>query len=558
MENKFEFDDDQSNVLKAKDRIRLINAGPGSGKTTLIVHAAVIEALHINSSSKVLGLCHTNAAVNNANQKLASIPYDYATKGKIDFRTIHSFAGFCLSEYGKQKQAYKFAQLKIDSEEYKKACEKVIKGFCKWLRKEKNRRLIANKFKVIIVDELQDISDDQWAIIKLLAGNENTLIAVGDPKQTLFMFSGASFERFNQFMADFPDCKLFSLTANHRSTKEIVRLAHEVIKQTNYIKPLKTKAEVGGPLPKVICSSANYQLYEYTTDSILQYKEDGGSLNDIAILYRNRPHAFGLRSHLLAKGIPFMTIGDEKKEDSALIKVLFAAFNIVEDEASSHDWHKMLLKIDEIGGGTVQKIMNWLPSRLDNTFPKKLRFTDSLKDLLDFIDLMKESSLELPVNLGRIINYVCRLPKVNYSRNDSELATLRVHAQSSSSLAEVIAKYNDSSFGRFYPNKTDSSYPDEYVTLSTIHGKKGGESPIVFLVGGDNDSFEKYSCFKDKESMEQELQSTYVAVTRAKRDLHILFPVGISTWDRAGDEPNPIRFIKRASPDSYQLEFLDG
>lgn len=553
--DEWKLDTDQSDVLKARKRIRLVSAGPGAGKTTLIAHVGVVEAGRIKGFGKVLGLCHTNSAVSSAKRKLASISCDPVTKGKIDIRTIHSFASYCLWEF--KGEAYPIAGFKSDSKEYKEACERLIERFISMLGNSNIQKKIAKEFPVVIIDELQDISDNQWTIIKLLIGNSNTLVAVGDQAQTLYVFSGASFERFSQYAMEFPDCQLFTLSTNYRSTLEIVRLSYELINQSHYIKPKKVNAKSNGPIPKVICGSAHYQLLCYIIDKIFKYKKAGVSLNDIAILTRYRDHARGLRSQLSAKAISYKIIGEDNKRDSVLIRILFALFNIVEGEENSDDWHKVLLRSDEIGKATFSKIMKWLPGRTCNTFPRRLRFTDSLKDLLDFIQLMKESTSELPIVLEMIVNYVCRLEKVNDSKNNPELATLRMHAQSSSSLKEVVDKYNDSSFPRYYSNTIGTSFPQEYITVSTIHGIKGGEFPVVFVLGGDNDFFEKHKSFSDKESIEQELHATYVAVTRAMRDLHILFPVGISAWDKAQDGPNPIRFFKQASPDSYHLEFLD-
>jgi superfamily I DNA/RNA helicase len=91
------------------------------------------------------------------------------------------------------------------------------------------------------------------------------------------------------------------------------------------------------------------------------------------------------------------------------------------------------------------------------------------------------------------------------------------------------------------------------VTLSTIHQSKGSGFDTVFLLGTGNLMFEKHGCFASPEKREEELLDMNVAVTRARRGLHLLFPIDDRTWTQAEDEPNPWTFIRKVNGKLYDL-----
>jgi superfamily I DNA/RNA helicase len=145
------------------------------------------------------------------------------------------------------------------------------------------------------------------------------------------------------------------------------------------------------------------------------------------------------------------------------------------------------------------------------------------------------------------------MPKVNNTIRSHQLATIIKLVHDSRSLFGVIDKYFDRSYPLYYPGEDGPPYPDSYVTLSTIHQSKGSGFDTVFLLGTINLMFEKHGCFASPKKREEELLDMNVAVTRARHELHLLFPIDEQTWAHSKDDPNPWTFIRKANGKLYDL-----
>jgi DNA helicase-2/ATP-dependent DNA helicase PcrA len=570
---------DQKSIVNSRLKRNLVNAGPGSGKTTTLSFVALKQAnrlIHnppswIDDEAMVLFVSLTNAAASNARaattrliqdkniiQGIGDGSFHNNILNRITFSTIHSFSFKMLKRY---KVISRYIEVvESDGEIENKGniitFDDMILRFNKLLGKKRIRSEIIRKYPIIIVDEFQDTGGVQWQIIKKLTGPKSYLLCAGDDGQTIFTWSGASFLRFREFQLHFSSAKMYPLTHNFRSTKQIMALSNGLMAQSLYTTKKEMKSDKEGNKPKIICNENLYELYDYIYTQIQKKQNDGITYNDIALIYGFYKDVHLLKEYLSEKGIPFKVYGDKSKRDRPIIKTISSLIKIIEFPfITKNNWEPMLLKIDGIGEKNKEKIIDWLKSKeaKDNIYPKRLRYTNSLKELLEFVNKMKQSDSPNWVKMKHIIDYIYKLPKTNKSLIEHIPPTLIKLAHESKTLSDAINKYNDRSYPFYYPGVFEPPYPDHYLTLSNVHRIKGGEFNIVFYLGTNDDLYEKHGLFKDKKKIENQLQLINVAITRARRESHMLFPINTVTWHKGGDVHNPWRFIRKVDKRIYYL-----
>jgi len=427
----------------------------------------------------------------------------------------------------------------------------------------KIRNRIQRQYPIIVVDEFQDTGKQQWEIIKKITKDKSNLLCAGDDGQTIFTWSDASFERFNHFRKEYPNSKIYPLTENKRSTRWIVSLSNHIMTQSHYSSEKEITCSQKGHRPSIVCNTEPSVLYEYITNRITQLtqpKESKVSLDDIVVCYRFYDHTVThLMEHLTQSKIPYKVIQDKSKRDRPLIKVIFALIRIIEHPFfSMEDWEPVLLKVEGVGEKNAEKIIEWLKETKlkDTNYPKDLRFKKPLQKLLEFVRIMKQSDLTNPDKLNKIMDFVQYHLKINRSYNEHIQPTLLMLAHQVERLSDIIPKYENRSYPLYYPIIFEPPYPKSYLTLSTVHGIKGKGFHTVFYLGTDDTFYAKHGCFETEETIEEELQLMNVAVTRAEKELHLLFPIDIEDWNNpnvANDIDNPWRFLKNLNENIYTL-----
>lgn len=439
----------------------------------------------------------------------------------------------------------------------------MLYSFYGLLLDDETRDEINVEHPVIIVDEFQDTNDIQWEIIKKLAGPQSYLLAAGDDAQTIFLWAGASFDRFSDFEGCFTGCKTYHLYWNYRCSNEIAWLSNALIAQSKFVTKKVTKAKAKHSLPCVVLSPYKEDLSEYITDEIERLVEEQ-SLDDICVLYRFHKDSLdvddsaALRHHLSKKGIPYRVFGKRDKGDKPMVRIIFSVIKIIEGYAIADDWRTVLLEVEGVGKKKAEQIILWIQQKGRNTnvYPRSYKFTEPLEQLLDSLDEIKRAKMSAHNRMQKIIDLVNGLPKVNKIPNASVLSSLLVFAHQSESLSTMIDKYYDHSYPMYYPGEGGPPYPDSYLTLSTVHRAKSGEYHTVFFLGTDDEPFIRHRSFTKPEEKEEELLVMNVAVTRAERGIHVLFPIDYDTWNANGDHPNPWSFIRKIYSRYYKLVIL--
>jgi DNA helicase-2/ATP-dependent DNA helicase PcrA len=351
--------------------------------------------------------------------------------------------------------------------------------------------------RYVLVDEFQDTNELQYELMKLLIG-EGGLFVIGDPRQSIYGFRGASGGVFERFTADFPDVKRVDLTLNYRSAKAIVAVGNAVFVS----EPGLEAVSPGQGRVRVLETLHEYSEAAWITHEIeagiggidmLQGQTDepeATSFRDYAILYRTHRSAMALQRRLLESGLPYQVVGEGSPYEQPIIQMI-------------------VIILRQLGGEE-------LPGNLEVQ-----HVTDQLKNLVGQVSVA-ELVREITVRLG----------KLNEEKIKGELAQL--------TSAAVQFGMDMAAAGRYFRQLSESEYYDpsaEAITLTTIHAAKGLEFEHVFVLGLE-EGLLPHKRHDMADDVDEERRLFYVAVTRARRQLDL-----IHARERGGERSEPSRFL---------------
>ncbi|HPJ96636.1 MAG TPA: UvrD-helicase domain-containing protein, partial [Syntrophales bacterium] len=223
------------------------------------------------------------------------------------------------------------------------------------------RERYSERFLHVLVDEYQDTNKIQAEMVDLLASRHRNLMVVGDDSQSIYSFRGANFENILQFPEKYPECRLFKLETNYRSTPEILHLANLCIIQNErqFRKELRSIRD-GGIKPVVVPLRNVYQQAEFVAQRILELSNEGVPLNEIAVLYRAHYHSMELQMELTRRRIPFEIRSGIRFFEQAHVKDVVSYLRIDENPRDELAWRRVLGLYPKIGKVTIDKIWNLL------------------------------------------------------------------------------------------------------------------------------------------------------------------------------------------------------
>lgn len=422
---------------------------------------------------------------------------------------------------------------------------------------------LASKFKYILVDEFQDTNAVQYNIIKLLASKHRNLFAVGDDDQSIYGWRGAQIENILKFDKDYPEAKVFKLERNYRSTKSILSLANEIIKNNGIRRPktLWTDAEEG---EKPVLYEAEEEAGEalYAARKIADAVAHGEKYSDFAVLMRINALTRSYEQEFTKYGIPYKVFGGfkffERKEIKDILAYMRLISNPFDDEALFR-----IINVPKrgIGGKTLEVMENYCAQSQLSLYDacldaKYLPLTAGAKSKIDdFSSLIKNlvvaSQSESVAQLVRDVISQADLRAAYDDGTDDGDAKL-------ANLDEFIASVDD--FCRLNPNAlldeylnsvtlasdTDEMDDSDYVTLATIHSVKGLEFNGVFICGLEDGIMPSSRSEKDPKSLEEERRLMYVAITRARKKLYFTRSQSRYLYGRR-DRTMPSRFLGELS-----------
>jgi len=223
------------------------------------------------------------------------------------------------------------------------------------------RSRLSDTYRFIMVDEYQDTNHLQAEIIRLLAATHDNVAVVGDDAQSIYSFRGANFRNIMDFPKHFPGARLIKLEENYRSTQPILNLTNEIISRAKegYEKRLFTRKSVG-TRPKLVQAGSEQMQSQFVCQKVLELREQGVPLWDIAVLFRSSFHSFDLEIELARHSIPFVKRGGFQFMEAAHVKDLLAHLRIMANPQDAVSWNRVLMLLEGIGPGASQKIIKWL------------------------------------------------------------------------------------------------------------------------------------------------------------------------------------------------------
>jgi len=382
------------------------------------------------------------------------------------------------------------------------------------------------KYKYIMVDEYQDTNKLQAHIACLLAADQANIMVVGDDAQSIYSFRGANFKNIIDFPKIFKGTKIITLEENYRSTQPILNLTNAVIAQAKekFEKNLYTKKKDGNIPVFVDCPDENAQSV-FVADKILELREEGVALKDIAVLFRSGWHSNDLEVELAARNIPFAKYGGQRFVEASHIKDLMSYLRIAYNPADQVSWLRALMLIPKIGPKTAAKIIQAIVDKggQEESSPKN-EALNKLFELLKNVDCQSQSPAKI---IEKFLVYYQPLLKIKYDDFNKRLNDL-------DSLLRISDRYK--TVEQFLVDmalepperalveaakKDKSDYP---LSLSTIHSAKGLEWHTVFLIYVAEGHLPSYRSLETEDEIEEERRLFYVASTRAKVNLFLLKP----------------------------------
>ncbi|HEY4424987.1 MAG TPA: UvrD-helicase domain-containing protein [Pyrinomonadaceae bacterium] len=437
------------------------------------------------------------------------------------------------------------------------------------------REQISDQYRYIMVDEYQDTNKLQAQIVKLMTARHDNVAVVGDEFQSIYSFRGASHRNMLEFPKLFPSSKIIKLEENFRSTQPILDVANAIISDVkeSYKKRLYSRID-GGQAPVVVSAQDENEQSRFVSQRIADLREEGVPLSEIAVLFRSSSHSFDLEIELGRLGIPFRKFGGIRFAESAHIKDALSFLRVVVKPSDTLSWFRALKLIDHIGDATVYQILEHLgveqrefrsPRSKAGLFKKLQRFParaayqTQLQRLARVFVAMLESKSPNE-QLSAVLRFYKPLLKNKYDdvqrrgRDLEHLQSIAKRYKTPAKLLDDIALDPTEVIQENTPRRSSG-----FVTLSTVHSAKGLEWDNVFLIWMTDGWFPS-SRFQDEfDDYEEERRLLYVATTRAKKDLHFVYPaVDVYRGPETDGTPTLSRFLEPISPSILPHASLAG
>lgn len=424
-------------------------------------------------------------------------------------------------------------------------------------RDQEVRRRLSDQYRFIMVDEYQDTNRLQADIIRLLAATHDNVMAVGDDAQSIYSFRGANFRNIMDFPQQFPGTRIISLEENYRSTQPILSLTNEIISRAKekYEKKLFTR-RLHGDTPLLVQAESEPAQSRFACQKILELREEGVPLWDIAVLFRSSFHSFDLEIELARHNIPFVKRGGFQFMESAHIKDLLAHLRILANPQDAVSWNRVLLLLEGIGPQLSQKIIRWLleGGKVEDrlcSFPAKGKVAHSLRTLAQVLEASSDERSRPVEKTQYLVQYYLPILKRKYPDDypkrlkDIEhfLGMTERYRSLERLLTDMALEPPTDSVGGVLAVEPEEGP----LVLSTIHSAKGLEWHTVFIIWALEGRFPSLYNINTEEELEEERRLLYVAATRAKENLFITYPIKIFDRGLRTVLSRPSRFIEGIS-----------
>jgi DNA helicase-2/ATP-dependent DNA helicase PcrA len=425
------------------------------------------------------------------------------------------------------------------------------------------------RFRYLLVDEFQDTNVAQLELLQALVGERRNVCAVGDDDQCIYSWRGAEVRNILDFDRFFPGGKEVRLEQNYRSSQVILDAANAVIAQNPERKAKRMWTDrTGGERLKLVAAHGEDEEARYVASEILKMANDGVPLDDIAVLYRTNGQSRPVEEALREKGLPYEVVGGSEFFDRREVKDVVAYFKVI---ANPRDEVSLLRIVNVpargIGDVTMERLVHHA-RRLE------VPLQEAMDRAAEFEDLPRGAAEKISEFRSLLTRYRALFNKGNLSEVSAQLLeeigfkeVARQHAPSAAAAdrkvksvdhvvgslaayekregkkADLLTYLNRLSLDSKEEEEEEGPHGRGRVTLMTLHGSKGLEYRVVFLVGAEEDLLPHSGMQGEAQNLPEERRLAYVGITRARE---LLYVTRAATRIKRGKElpRTPSRFLE--------------
>jgi ATP-dependent DNA helicase UvrD/PcrA len=419
------------------------------------------------------------------------------------------------------------------------------------------------QFQFILVDEYQDTNKIQADFIDTLAAEHRNVMVVGDDAQSIYSWRGANFKNILAFPERYPDAQVFKIELNYRSVPEILQVANAAIAANvkQFRKELAATRPSNAFKPAVVGLNDGSEQARFVAQRILELRDEGIALDDIAVLYRAHYHAIELQLELSRRGIPYLITSGVRFFEQAHVKDVTSFVRFVANPRDEVAFKRMVKLLPGIGNKSADnhwrawetgmdqrgEITSWGERLLAMPVGAKSRKSwEQLAHTLDEIapgGQANAPSEMITSIVEAIYDDYAKATFTNYELRREDLNQLAAFARQFKDVHEFLSQLALISNIDAEP-ALDQSTDTEAVNLSSVHQAKGLEYHTVFVIWLSDGMFPSTRSLETRDAIEEERRLFYVAITRARDELYLTFP-HIRLSGGFGDIfQRPSRFLK--------------
>lgn len=419
-------------------------------------------------------------------------------------------------------------------------------------------------YQYVLIDEYQDTNEAQYILTKLLSAKNRRITCVGDDSQSIYSFRGANYKNILNFEKDYKDAKTILLEQNYRSTSNILDAANQVIKNNKQRKDknLWTARGIGEKI-KYYRAYNERDEAAYVIRKIKELSNRNVDYKDMAILYRTNAQSRVLEEEMLKENLPYRVIGSFYFYSRKEIKDLIAYLRLIHNSKDNVSLLRVIntpkrgiglktienltLKADSEGTSIYEAIATGKELEFKNLIERLKEVAEdlTLTELIDKVldasgmkqDLESEKTLEAEIRLENLEEF----KSITKSFEEREGLISLEDFLLEISLISDVEEYKDD------PNR---------ISLMTVHSVKGLEFNHVFVVGMEEGIFPHMNSLMENSEIEEERRLCYVAITRAKDDLHLVNARRRTLFGK--EQINPVsRFLSEIHKDLLETNVKD-
>jgi DNA helicase II / ATP-dependent DNA helicase PcrA len=460
-----------------------------------------------------------------------------------------------------------------------------------WLRlvqeQSEVRETYQRRFQFVLVDEYQDTNKLQGDLIDLLALRHQNVMVVGDDAQSIYAWRGANYQNILKFPERYPAAKVYKIETNYRSTPEILEVANATIRANvaQFAKELAPARQRGTKPVTVVCGDA-FEQAAFVAQRVLELREEGADMNKMAVLYRSHFHAMELQLELTRRNIPFSITSGIRFFEQAHVKDVTAYLKLATNPSDELSFKRLAQLLPGIGGKGAEKLWRMFaegrtksepadkpvaaqgePSSVTPQAPRTTHQAALAARLqacaaavpkkaaaawAGFVATMAQLDGEgVRGDASKMIGLVIEAgyedyleeSYTNYRSRLEDLEQLAVFARQFATLEDFLTQLALLTNMEAEDEQVDRS-DEARLRLSTIHQAKGLEFDVVFVIMLCDGLFPSERSLETDDGEEEERRLMYVAVTRARNELYLSYPLLRAGYGGAESLQQPSRFLR--------------